>query len=160
MTHVSVDMRQRVHLIRVAGHLGVRLPATRHPFSALTAGVNPGPVPVYKGPPSVHVSTCWNCGISTVFSQTAPEELMNLHTGTSTTSSVVRKTGGNSLCVKTGMSTTWTCTTTGMSITNPNAQLGTVSTCLCGISAMSTLSMSTVSLHNDWHVINTTMRPG
>ena len=31
MTHVSVDMRQRMHLIRVAGHLGVRLPATPPP---------------------------------------------------------------------------------------------------------------------------------
>ena len=26
MTHISVDMRQRVQLIWVAGHMGVRLP--------------------------------------------------------------------------------------------------------------------------------------
>ena len=30
MTHVSVDMRQRMQQIQVAEHLGVRLPGPRH----------------------------------------------------------------------------------------------------------------------------------
>ena len=74
MTHVSVDMRQRMHLIRVAGHLGVTLPASPPRLPRPNGGVNPGPVPAHKALPSVQASTCCNCRISTAFSQTAPEE--------------------------------------------------------------------------------------
>ena len=44
------------------------------------SGVDLVPVPVYRALPSVNASTCCNCGISTAFSQTAHEELLNLHT--------------------------------------------------------------------------------
>ena len=49
-----------MQLIRVADHLGVRLPPTPPPFSALMAGVNPGPVPVHRTLPSP-VSTELGC---------------------------------------------------------------------------------------------------
>ena len=46
MTHVSVDMRQRTHQIRVAERLGANSRRPRHPFPALMAGETPGRVPV------------------------------------------------------------------------------------------------------------------
>ena len=46
--HVSVDMNaQRMHLMRVAEHLGASSRRPRHPFPALMAGVSPGRGPVY-----------------------------------------------------------------------------------------------------------------
>ena len=64
---------------------------------------------------------------------------------------------GNGLCATTVLSTTLTCTITGMSTTSPSAQFGTVRTCPCSIPAMpTTRSMNTMSLHNDGHVINRT----
>ena len=47
MTHVSVVLRQRMQLIRVAEHLGASSRRPRHPFPALMAGETPGRVPVY-----------------------------------------------------------------------------------------------------------------
>ena len=47
MTHVSVDMRQRMQLIRVAERLGAGSRRPRHPFPALMAEETPGRVPVY-----------------------------------------------------------------------------------------------------------------
>ena len=38
------------HLIQVAVRLGASSRRPRHPFSALMAGVNPGPVPVHRAP--------------------------------------------------------------------------------------------------------------
>ena len=50
-----------MHLIQVAGHLGVRLPATPLPLPRPNGGVNPGPVPVHRAlqahlqPPEIHL---------------------------------------------------------------------------------------------------------
>ena len=51
MTCLSMPY-SRMQLIRVAEHLGVKLPSSRHPFPALMAGVNPGPVPVHRALPT------------------------------------------------------------------------------------------------------------
>ena len=47
MTHVSVDMRQRMQLIQVAERLKASSRRPRHPFPALMAGETPGRAPVY-----------------------------------------------------------------------------------------------------------------
>ena len=56
MTHVSVDMRQRMQLIRVAEHLGASSRRPRHPFPALMTGEAPGRVPVYTALKSLPVT--------------------------------------------------------------------------------------------------------
>ena len=51
-TCVSIHTRRRcMHRIRVAEHLGASSRQPRHPFSALMAGVRPGPVPVHRALP-------------------------------------------------------------------------------------------------------------
>ena len=47
MTHVSVDMRQRMHLIGWQNTWEQAPGVPRHPFPALMAGETPGRVPVY-----------------------------------------------------------------------------------------------------------------
>ena len=133
--------------IRVASHLRVRLPATPPPLLRPNGGGQPCPCACAQGPTntlkklhascmssqplllhtnghvnnSVHASTCCNCGISTVFSQTAPEETAgpahrdvehHIHALQLGITVVCRITwtNGNSLCVTTRMSTTCRCT--------------------------------------------------
>ena len=68
MTHVSVDMRQRMQLIRVAERLGASSGRPRHPFPALMAGEPPGRVPVYTALKSLPINP-----------RTVPVELHRLH---------------------------------------------------------------------------------
>ena len=84
--HVSVDMdAQRMHLIWVSERLGASSRRPRHPFTALMAGVNPGRVPVHRALPATRLPRAATVR-SHSYSQTAPVELLNLPTRTSTTS--------------------------------------------------------------------------
>ena len=141
--HVSVGMNaQRMQRIRLPGHPG-ETPSDPGPLPRPNGGGQPWPCACAQSPTKlhascvstqplllhtsghvnncVHASTCCNCGITTVFSQTAHEETLDLHPGTSNTLSMdcslgitmvckITWTMGNSLCVTKGMSTTCRCT--------------------------------------------------
>ena len=117
MTCLSIPY-SRMHLIRVAGHLGVRLPATPPPPSPPRhQGSNPGPVPVHRALPARGASFMPHEAVDTpnsaVSSTTAPEELAR--SCTILTSTILSKTNWGISMVRRAV---WTlgiglCTTTG-----------------------------------------------
>ena len=92
---MSLHTRRRsMHLIWVAGHLGVRLPATPPPLPRRNGRVNPGPVPVHRALPRTKAPNsccCTPTGMSTTrskkraeavgsrLSPTTAHELQDLH---------------------------------------------------------------------------------
>ena len=134
MTHVSVDMRQRMQLIRVAGRLGVRLSATPPPLPRPNGGgqtlalcLCTGPYQASMLPRAATVGSqlfLTDCTRGTA--EPAHRDIDHLINGLQlgNHNDLQNKLDhGKQLCVTTGMSTTLTCTITGMSITSPSAQL-------------------------------------